>query len=510
MKTVIGWNATTPVPEQHQFGQHLVHQSGDLHLDGMSLAALASQHQDPTPLTVAYLPLIQEKISFLQNTFTTAIAKLGYQGAFHYAYASKANMNAEVIKATLAAGAHYETSSETDLHIIRAMKAEGRFDDSKMVICNGFKRTGSAYANQILALRDLHQNVIPVISHENEVAGLAAASGKLDVGIRIKCGGSSRDLTSPPKANCRFGLDKASQDVVLAKIAQADNLQLRMLHVMVGSQVTDEDLFVQRLAAAIKTYAQLKREFPTLSILNIGGGIPAQMTLDFDFDYALFAEKLLLKVTEICAEYDVPVPDILSEVGRYTVAEHGMQVFKVTAKIDNESDTPWYILNGSMMNTLPDFWALSELFTVLPLNMLDRNFVEVTLGGTSCDSDDQYPNVKRIAKEHGISDVKLMLPEIEDGEELYIAFLAQGAYQEMLGGNNPVGHCGLPRAAKLYLYDNEGAAQYVPSPTQSQVLAQLGYADPVVPTPAYGMPDVWELFTPRTKLTAASTFAEVR
>ena len=205
-------------------------------------------------------------------------------------------------------------------------------------------------------------------------------------------------------------------------------------------------------------------------IFDFGGGVPAPMTLDFDFDYHAFVRLLLSTMQEVCQRYDVPVPDILGEFGRFTATEHGAHLFRVVSAKDNRSHLPWYIIDGSIMSSFPDSWALGEHFIVLPLSHLDRPFQQVQLGGITCDSDDVYP------PKHSRS--PLFLPAVT--ENLYVGFFGIGAYQEMLGGVRGSKHCVLPEANELIVErDHRGDYLYTVLPGQNatDVLRNLGYQD---------------------------------
>ncbi len=159
----------------------------------------------------------------------------------------------------------------------------------------------------------------------------------------------------------------------------------------------------------------------------------------------------------------------MGEFGRYTVTEHGAHFFKIVTAKDNGSPLPWYLIDGSIMTSFPDSWALSEHFIVLPLNHLDKPFRQVQLGGITCDSDDVYPPKP--------SNSPLFLPV--DVDDLYIGFFAIGAYQEMLGGVGGSKHCVLPEANELVIDDNPSGDGYtfqtLPGQTHTDVLRNLGY-----------------------------------
>jgi arginine decarboxylase len=164
----------------------------------------------------------------------------------------------------------------------------------------------------------------------------------------------------------------------------------------------------------------------------------------------------------------VPAPDVLGEFGRYTTSEHGAHLFKVIAAKDNNSGLPWYIIDGSIMSSFPDSWALAEHFIVLPLNHLDQPFQRVQLGGITCDSDDVYPPKP--------SKSPLYLPA--ETRDLYLGFFSIGAYQEMLGGVKGSKHCVLPEAYELIVdRDAAGGLQFevVLGQMAADVMRNLGY-----------------------------------
>ena len=473
---IIGWEQETAVPDGHQFNRYLQAHNGHLHLDGLDLAQFFLQEAPqgfeqtlPSPLEIVYLPLIRQQIDKMNGVFEAVSAELAYNGRFHYTYASKANAAEEVIRTTLGTGANHEMSSTVDVDIAKIMIERGLLTPDRMVVCNGFKGPGSLYAANILQLRLLHENIIPVIEDLSELSPLLNAGHTFDVGLRQKSYGHNETLAEMDEANSRFGLDTADLWKAADYIAAAPNLTLKMYHCMVGSQLTDIPAFISWLRPGIELFARLRQRYPSLSIFNFGGGMPVAMTLDFNFDYHEFARQLLGALQEACQRYNVPVPDIMGEFGRYTTSEHGAHLFKIITAKENGSKLPWYIIDGSIMSSFPDSWALSEHFIVLPLNHLDKPFQQVQLGGITCDSDDVYPPKP--------SHTPLYLPVETD--ELYIGFFSIGAYQEMLGGVKGSKHCVLPEAYELII-DKTGDGRFqfeiLHGQTPDDVLRNLGYA----------------------------------
>ncbi len=89
-----------------------------------------------------------------------------------------------------------------------------------------------------------------------------------------------------------------------------------------------------------------------------------------------------------------------------------------------------YFLNFSLFQSLPDSWAIQQLFPVIPLHRLnEKPTLRATLADITCDSDG------KVDRFIDLRDVKRTLPlhPIEPGEPYYMAFFLIGAYQEILG-----------------------------------------------------------------------------
>ena len=92
------------------------------------------------------------------------------------------------------------------------------------------------------------------------------------------------------------------------------------------------------------------------------------------------------------------------------------------------SDT--YFCNFSLFQSIPDSWAIKQLFPVLPIHRLDERPTEyAVLGDITCDSDgkiDQFIDRR---------DVKRALPlhAFKGGDPYYLGVFLIGAYQEILG-----------------------------------------------------------------------------
>ena len=89
-----------------------------------------------------------------------------------------------------------------------------------------------------------------------------------------------------------------------------------------------------------------------------------------------------------------------------------------------------YICNFSLFQSLPDAWAIDQIFPVVPLHRLDeRPTREAVIHDLTCDSDgqlDQYVGPDGV-------EANLLLHPLRPGESYLLGIFMVGAYQEILG-----------------------------------------------------------------------------
>ncbi len=134
------------------------------------------------------------------------------------------------------------------------------------------------------------------------------------------------------------------------------------------------------------------------------------------------------------------------------------------------SDT--YFCNFSVFQSLPDSWAIDQLFPILPIHRLDeRPTRTAVLADITCDSDGKI--------DHFVSmrDVKrtLELHELKSGEKYYLAVFLVGAYQETLGDLHNL--FGDTHVVHVRLHDEGGwwIEEIVKGDTANKVLEYMEY-----------------------------------
>jgi arginine decarboxylase len=132
-----------------------------------------------------------------------------------------------------------------------------------------------------------------------------------------------------------------------------------------------------------------------------------------------------------------------------------------------------YYSNFSLFQSLPDSWAVGQLFPVIPIHRLSEEPVrQATLADLTCDSDGVIE--KFIDTESGEPKETIRLHQFTDGQQYYLGVFLTGAYQEILGdlhnlfGDTDAVHISLNEMG--YTIDH-----YVPGDTVTEVLSYVQY-----------------------------------
>lgn len=160
----------------------------------------------------------------------------------------------------------------------------------------------------------------------------------------------------------------------------------------------------------------------------------------------------------------------------------GRQVLASIAADDEDlpeelADLPWWLsdtcfCNLSVFQSMPDTWAIDQVFPICPIHRLDeRPTMRAVLGDITCDSDGK---VDRFVEEGELRRT-LSLHEPREGEAYYLGAFLVGAYQEVLGdlhnmfGDTHAVHVGL---------DDDGAwslDEVVEGDTVREVLSYVAF-----------------------------------
>ena len=442
---------------------------GYLTFYGVSIKYLIEKYD--TPFRLIYLPRIGDQIKKARNLFNRAIKKTGYTGKYHFCYCTKCCHFHHVVSAALKHDVNLETSSSFDIDLIEKLYENGEIDNKRIIIHNGYKSPG--YISKILRLQKKgFINSIIVLDSEEELDRILDLVGekKVKVGIRMA-------IDEEPQSSyytSRLGLPPARViDFFKRRIKDNKSLELKMLHFFVDSGIKDSLYYWGEFQKALGLYIDLKKESKTLDSLNLGGGFPVRNHLGFEYDYEYMINEIVRNIKESCTNAGIDDPHIYTEFGKYTVGESGAIIFKVLEQKQQNDNELWYIIDNSLINTIPDSWSMHEKFILLPVNKWYNEYTRVNIGGISCDHSDYYNSED--------FNQQILLPRYdkEETEPLYIGFFHTGAYQDSLSGYGGIKHCLIP-APRHVIIDRDSTGNfkdyvYRNEQTVDDMLNILGY-----------------------------------
>jgi len=423
---------------------------GNLTFHGVSLKHLIQKHG--TPFRFIYLPKIGDQIKKARNLFNRAIKKHQYQGEYFFCYCTKCNHFYHVINEALKHRVNLETSSEFDIDLILNLYQRGKLDSNRLIVHNGIKT--EEYLRKILSLREAgFENSMIILDSTDELDRLLELKPEHPVKIGLRMAINEEAQSS--YYTSRLGIPPGEIiDFFKARIRDNDKVELKMLHFFVDTGIKDTLYYWGEFQKALKLYVELKKESKNLTSFNLGGGFPIRNHLGFEYSYEYMINEIIKNIKEACVKEKVREPDIFTEFGRYTVGEAGAIIFKVLEQKQQNDTETWYIVNNSLMNTIPDAWSIHEKFILLPVNKWDNEYGRMNIGGISCDHSDYY-NSEDLNQE-------VLLPKYKAGdkEPLYLGFFHTGAYQDSISGYGGIKHCLIP-APKHVIIDRDSEGNIV-------------------------------------------------
>ena len=130
-----------------------------------------------------------------------------------------------------------------------------------------------------------------------------------------------------------------------------------------------------------------------------------------------------------------------------------------------------YFCNFSLFQSLPDSWAIDQMFPIMPISRLDEKPTRTaTIQDITCDSDGKICN---FISDHGVSNA-LPIHPLRSNESYYIGVFLVGAYQEILGDMHNL--FGDTTAVHISVYaDHYEIDQIIDGETVAEVLDYVQY-----------------------------------
>ncbi|HEX7031151.1 MAG TPA: biosynthetic arginine decarboxylase [Gammaproteobacteria bacterium] len=515
-------------------GRMLVYPTGNREDGAVDLFDLASRVDEAglsLPVLFRFGDVIRHRIESLVNAFGTAMEAYDYKARYTAVYPIKVNQQRSVLEDILQFGADkvgMEAGSKPELMAVLALAPEG-----STIVCNGYK--DREYLELALIGQQLGHKVYIVVEKLNEIDHIIELTKRMNIrptlGVRVRisnAGGGRWADTGGEKS--KFGL-LASQLLEAVEKLDAAGMKdcLQLLHFHLGSQLANIRDIARGMRESARAYAEMHALGVPIRTMDVGGGLGVdyegtRSRRDYSTNYSMsqYANTIVRTLWEICEEYGLPHPDVITESGRAMTAHHAVLVTNVvdaesilefepeapsdddpmvlhdlwegyensdgranleiyqdaiywlseaqamyihgiisleqraraeqlyyatcrrvranlrpTAKPQremydelNEKLADKYFCNMSVFQSLPDVWAIDQIFPIVPVHRLNEAPTRrAVIQDMTCDSDGR---IEQYVDQDGL-EATLAVHSLKKDEDYLLGFFLVGAYQEILG-----------------------------------------------------------------------------
>ncbi|MBC6414938.1 MAG: biosynthetic arginine decarboxylase [Bdellovibrionales bacterium] len=485
------------------------------------------------PLLLRFPDIIQSQMKKICDCFRKSIEDQDYKGKYYGVFPIKVNQQKHVIEDIIRAGEKLNFGLEAGSKPELLIALSTMNNPSSLIICNGFK--DKSYVEMALLSQKAGRNIFLVVEREKELDIILNMSKKLNlkpqIGFRLKLNTQSKGFWGKSSGEfSKFGLSSQQLLCAIEKLEKSNFLDcVKLIHFHIGSQIPS----IQPIKSAIKECAMLLSELYfmkcPIEYVDVGGGLGVNYDgsgttrSSTNYDIQEYANDIVYALQSICEEKQIPHPHIISESGRFLVAQSSLLVFNVLDKNSVETNqeikvnensssflkemfdiytnipsisynesfndlvekkkqihesflygvlslkemaeaekiywkslqklktlthnkkeyediyltlkkklTDTYFCNFSIFQSLPDSWALSYIFPVLPIHCLEKKpNRQAYLVDLTCDSDGQISNFV----DYKTWEIESSIPvhELEKNKPYLMGIFLTGAYQEILG-----------------------------------------------------------------------------
>lgn len=507
-------------------------QNSSSSIDLLELTKVMREEGLVLPILVRFTGILRHRFASLRQAFANAMQENNYQGGFMSVYPIKVNQERAVVEEILENGevqVGLECGSKPELMAVLAMSKMG------CIVCNGYK--DREYIRLALIGQRLGHRVYIVLEKLSELNIVLEESAKMGLqpllGIRMRLAsqGSGKWQESAGEKS-KFGFSATQVLIAIEHLRAANQLHsLQLIHFFLGSQVANINDIHRAMRECARFYAELHALGVQINTVDVGGGLGvdydgthSRSFCSINYTTQEYANTIVYALNEICAEKNLPPPQIITESGRAMVAHHAVLITNVidVEYISQEADllTPaqkeevpvihnlwngystlsersaletyhdacyWmtevqsmyvhgvlnlrqraraeqiyyaicikvrellqpgvrlhrqvldelngkladkYFCNFSLFQSLPDAWAIDQIFPIMPISGLDQKLSRRgILQDVTCDSDGR---IKSYVDGYGVEST-LPLPPYSPGEPYVLGMFLVGAYQEILG-----------------------------------------------------------------------------
>ncbi|HEC27780.1 MAG TPA: biosynthetic arginine decarboxylase [Gammaproteobacteria bacterium] len=362
-------------------------------IDLYRVAELARQSSLSLPLLARFPDILHNRVDELCQAFDGALKRSGQAAHYQPIYPIKVNQNRNVVEELLKTKGGrlgLEAGSKPELLTVLALSS-----DNGVIICNGYKDRD--YIRLALAGTRMGLSVYLVIEKLSElplILNECRRSGTTPlIGIRLKLASiASGKWQSSGGERSKFGLTASQLPDAIEQLRDAGMLDcLELLHVHLGSQISNIRDIQNGLGETAQFIVQLTKMGIHIRVIDVGGGLGVdyegtrtRSECSVNYTLAEYADKVVQTLASTCAQFKIKMPDIFSESGRALTAHHAVLITNVTEVEKHDFEIPAEGVNEAGF--------LQELYNQLNALQLDKPIHEIyhDLGSAMQDIQDRF------------------------------------------------------------------------------------------------------------------------
>ena len=384
---------------------------GTLYFDGCDTTELAKKYG--TPLYVISAKMIKDKFAQLQEEFISKYPKA------RVAYACKAFCTKEMLRLCAQEGVSIDVVSGGELYTAMAVD----FPPERIEF-NGNNKLRSEL--EMAIDYGIGRIIVDGIGELELIEDICKEKNKkVNILYRITPGikADSHDYIITGKKDSKFGMPQDEEELYkeIKKAIDSQYVNFLGLHFHIGSQLFDNDPYVQAVKVALGHVKNIKDRYGyAMQELNLGGGFGARYTDEQTRPYSYYIDPMVKEIRDFCEKEDMELPSLVIEPGRSIVAEAGISLYTVGRIKDIPGVRKYVSVDGGMTDNIRPALYQAQYTGVLANRAGEEKTETVTFCGKCCESGDIL-----------IKDIKTAAPKTGD----ILAIFTTGAYGYSMASN---------------------------------------------------------------------------
>ena len=216
---------------------------------------------------------------------------------------------------------------------------------------------------------------------------------KMNIMIRITPGvaASTHDFIVTGKKDSKFGipLEKEIFLPIVKQILDSEYLEFTGLHMHIGSQLFENDAFLNALDVLMDWAALIKTEFNAdVKEVNFGGGYGAEYTTEERKPYSFFLDPMMELLEKRSKAIGIERPEAVIEPGRSIVAEAGITLYTIGQIKEIPGIRKYVSVDGGMGDNIRVALYQAEYEGIVANRAQEPKDDKVSICGKYCESGD--------------------------------------------------------------------------------------------------------------------------